>query len=254
VTSFAAVRAIELLIAVWALVTSTAWLIRAGEWERGGLLNAWPRPLLTRGSALVSKLGAGGAVLAYQVAGWVLLFGASRWHAAMAFVLLAGHLLHRLRFASSAADWMALVIAIGLAGNAVGARNAGLWFIAVHASLLYTMNGIAKLRDGTWRSGEYLVGVFESPALGNRTLAKAAMRYRSLPLLLAWSTMVFETAFPLSLVHPYAAIGLALIGFAFHLGLAAVMGLYSFPWAFAASYPAVVFCSQALLDHLGLRY
>lgn len=249
-TGEVAVRATQMLIAVWALVTSTAWLARVGEWRRGGLLNAWPKPLFTRRSSIVSYLAASGAVIAYQVAGWILIFGASRWLPFMPFVLLCGRLLHRFRFATSAADWMALIVMIGLAGNTVGARNAGLWFVAVHASLFYLMNGVAKLREVTWRSGEYLMEVLDSPTLGNKTLAQAARRHPSLPWLLSWSTMVFETAFPLSLVHPYAAIGFLLTGLAFHFGLAAVMGLYSFPWGFGASYPAVVFCSQALLQYV----
>lgn len=69
----------------------------------------------------------------------------------------------------------------------------------------------------------------------------------SVPLVLAWGTILAEALFPLLLLAPPAVLGSVLAGFfVFHLAAAVFMGLNTYPWAFLAAYPATVAVSGML--------
>jgi len=98
----------------------------------------------------------------------------------------------------------------------------------------------------TWRQGDAVYYIFNTESYG---LAPVATFLHAHPLIRAWatwSTMVMETLFPLVLVLPLplGAVFLAW-GLLFHLANAVVMGLNSFLWSFAATYPAIVYCASA---------
>jgi hypothetical protein len=70
------------------------------------------------------------------------------------------------------------------------------------------------------------------------------------PALLPWlsrSVVAAECLFPLALVTPLP-VSLALLagGLAFHLLAAVFMGLNTFLWSFAATYPAILYCAARL--------
>lgn len=61
----------------------------------------------------------------------------------------------------------------------------------------------------------------------------------------AWVMLVFEAAFPLALLHPFAIRAALAAALAFHLVNASVFGLNRFVWAWLAGYPLLVWFQEA---------
>ncbi|MGC3959067.1 MAG: hypothetical protein QM813_14325 [Verrucomicrobiota bacterium] len=119
----------------------------------------------------------------------------------------------------------------------------GLGWIAAQSVLSYFLAGVGKLRNSAWRDGSALRRLFTSNGpyvlwQGVRGLAQA----KFLCVLLGFGIVLFELVFPLVLFMPtewrYAFLGLAL---GFHAANALVLGLNRFIWAWAATYPALLF-------------
>lgn len=119
----------------------------------------------------------------------------------------------------------------------------GLGWIAAQSVLSYFLAGVGKLRNSAWRDGAALQRLFASNGpyvlwQGIRGLVQA----KFLCALLGWGIVLFELAFPAVLLMPmegrYVFLGLALV---FHLVNALVLGLNRFIWAWAATYPALLF-------------
>lgn len=119
----------------------------------------------------------------------------------------------------------------------------GLGWIAAQSVLSYFLAGVGKLRNSAWRDGAALQRLFASNGSyvlwpGIRRLAGA----KCLCALLGWGIVLFELTFPAVLLVPlegrYVFLGLAL---AFHVANAVVLGLNRFLWAWAATYPALLF-------------
>lgn len=140
--------------------------------------------------------------------------------------------------------WGAIVVYLGAASE-VG-RTAAVWFLAAQLALSYMTSGIAKAISPLWRSGRAVAEVVGTASYGTRGFLDIVQRYR-LSYALSWGTILFEVAGPLCItlgVGPTLAFLAA--GVAFHVGIAAVMGLNSFVWAFLATYPAVLFVAASL--------
>ena len=61
-------------------------------------------------------------------------------------------------------------------------------------------------------------------------------------LLVAWVVIGFELTFPIVFAVGFPVIWLYIaIAFIFHIGCALVMGLDQFVWAFASTYPAILY-------------
>lgn len=119
----------------------------------------------------------------------------------------------------------------------------GLGWIAAQSVLSYFLAGVGKLRNSAWRDGSALRRLFTSNGpyvlwSGIRGLAGA----KFLCALLGWGIVLFELAFPAVLLVPmegrYVFLGLALV---FHVANALVLSLNRFIWAWAATYPALLF-------------
>jgi hypothetical protein len=120
-------------------------------------------------------------------------------------------------------------------------------FIAGQAVLAYVTAGVAKLRSPVWRGGDALAGILATYGHGNAWAARLLNARPKLGLALGWSVMLFEVLFPFLLLGPDAvAVSATMIGVAFHLACAVLMGLNSFPWAFLATY----FCLFAVRAYL----
>jgi hypothetical protein len=62
-----------------------------------------------------------------------------------------------------------------------------------------------------------------------------------------WLVMLFEVIFPIVFVAPAPIVAvLLMVGLAFHLGCAVLMGLNSFVWAFPATYLCVLATREIL--------
>lgn len=211
---------------------------RWAQWAQGYPMNAL---------VLISRALAAGAIL-------LLPQTAGTTGAALLIMLLIAQLHFNrgshLFFANS--DHMNLVC---LAGFSVAAlptasdtlRGCALAFVGFQACLGYVASGLDKLKTPQWRTGGRLVHIAQDsshriPALG-RMLARQPWLARPL----AWSVMLLEVLFPLSVVLPPAGFWFIIVGgLIFHASIAILMALPGFFWAFAAAYPALYFVREWL--------
>lgn len=126
------------------------------------------------------------------------------------------------------------------------ARELAFGYLGAQLVLSYFVAGWVKLRNPAWRNGEALRQVFAFSAYPvSESLRGWAARPRLL-FVMSWAVIVFELAFPLTLVSaPTLMAGLALAA-AFHLANACLFGLNRFFWTWLAVYPAIVWLQQRL--------
>jgi hypothetical protein len=120
-----------------------------------------------------------------------------------------------------------------------------LWYLSLQLCLAYATAGVAKALGREWRRGSAIPDILATRSYGHAALA-AWLRAR--PRLTRWvtySVMAFECLFPLILtLGPSVAWFFVGMGFLFHIVNAYAMGLNRFLWAFPATYPAVLYCSN----------
>jgi len=117
-----------------------------------------------------------------------------------------------------------------------------LFLRAVNAQVVvsYLASGLAKAISSTWRSGDAIDLVLSTKLYGGSGTARLIRRYPFTGRLLSWTTIGWETAFPIVyLLSPTSARYLLHLVKAFHLGIAVTMGLPRFFWAFSSSHAAV---------------
>ncbi|MFT3693002.1 MAG: hypothetical protein QM831_07665 [Kofleriaceae bacterium] len=159
-------------------------------------------------------------------------------HPAVPIVAFATTWLIAIRFRGSyngGSDAMLLVVLLGLAIARCGYERAGMGYIAAQLILSYTISGLAKLREPSWRNGTALPQLLAVPAYNAPPWAAHFGRIAGYPLL------AFEVLFPLTLVNRPACIAFMAIAAAFHLGNAIVLGLNRFLWTWLAAFPALWF-------------
>lgn len=245
------------LLGLWGTVNALQWWVDRHAWRIGGPLGM-DLLSLTR-SRLFAPHGPVGRLaaislrlpLALQFAAALILLAApvQGLRPLVLVALLASTWLLGLRARIDGADKMALVVTLGtlLQSTAHPALVlAGQWWIAGQLVLAYVTSGAAKLRLACWRDGSATIGALSSYGAGQRHVA-AMLRRRGAAPLISWWLMLAECAFPLALLAPLPALlvvlGLFLL---FHLATALVMGLNTYPWAFAAAYPSVVLAGGQL--------
>lgn len=145
----------------------------------------------------------------------------------------------------------ALVIAAVPGGNS-DLVTACLAFIAAQAGLSYLIAGLSKLTSPIWRSGAALPGIMSTEIYGHDGLFRILSRRARLARAGCWLTISLETAFvPLCLISPITAVVALCAMAAFHVGIAAVMGLNGFLVSFIATYPAIWYITGAV-PHLNM--
>lgn len=119
-------------------------------------------------------------------------------------------------------------------------QHAALGYLAVQLVLSYAMAGWAKLANPEWRSGRALRDVFEFSVYPVSDALRAWAASPRMLLALSWFMMIFEAAFPASVLnHTVLAVTLA-VALVFHVVNACVFGLNRFVWIWLAGYPAVL--------------
>ena len=118
-------------------------------------------------------------------------------------------------------------------------REIAFGYLGAQLTLSYFMSGGVKILNPDWRNGQALRQVFAFSAYPvSEGLRGWAQRPRLL-LAMSWAVMLFELAFPLTLVsRPALAVGLALAAL-FHLANVCLFGLNRFFWTWLAVYPAI---------------
>ena len=81
---------------------------------------------------------------------------------------------------------------------------------------------------------------------GIQSVATGLGKSKTIPFLLSWSVILFETLFPLALIVPQGLLIVVLGGgLIFHLSTAILMGLNTFVWSFVAAYPSLILLNYA---------
>jgi hypothetical protein len=117
-------------------------------------------------------------------------------------------------------------------------------YLVAQLALSYFIAGLAKLKQPSWRSGVALVSFVALPKYAAPALARA---WLARPVIAKWAArgvLAFECSFPLALLSPTLCWAYLLLGAAFHVANAAVLGLNRFLWAWLALYPLLLWLSQ----------
>ena len=119
-------------------------------------------------------------------------------------------------------------------------------FLVAQVSLSYITAGIAKLISPVWRNGTALPAILSTYSHGHAGAASFLQRHPVVVHVASWGVIVFECLFPLLLFGPpWLLLTTLLLGFAFHLCCAFLMGLNSFLWSFPALYPCIIVIVQS---------
>jgi hypothetical protein len=133
-------------------------------------------------------------------------------------------------------------------------KKIGIIFLGVHLGFAYFVSGFAKLISPVWRNGMAAKGVLSTYSYGS-PLTQELVKKNIFSYFICWFTIAFECLFPFTLLisnSSFVLIWLA-IGLFFHLGIAIIMGLNDFIWAFCAGYAAFFYLSNSVLhNHLTL--
>jgi hypothetical protein len=120
-------------------------------------------------------------------------------------------------------------------------------FIAFQAVLSYLTAGVAKLISPHWRSGDIILGVLGTETYGSRFMAGLLRDHTFVRRSMNYATMAFELLIFLALLLPFPwnAYFLA-IPLIFHASCSVMMGLNIFIFAFAATFPPLLYVSNHL--------
>ena len=125
------------------------------------------------------------------------------------------------------------------------AQAIAVYYLAAQLLLCYVAAGIAKAASPVWRSGEAVPAITSTLTFGTPRVAAVLSRHPTAGMLVCWSVIVFECSVALLILAgtPGALVIIA-GGLAFHVGVALIMGLNTFFWAFASAYPALLFLAD----------
>ena len=119
-----------------------------------------------------------------------------------------------------------------------------LWYISIQSCTSYFLAGFAKLRSAGWRNGGALPSFLTATVFGPRIFLLKFSRHSLISRTVAWSLIFFECTFPFSLLNPRICLTYLGAGLVFHYINFLIFGLNRFFFVWAATYPALYFCSQ----------
>lgn len=208
------------------LPTRPRWLRPALDW----LFQPTPyRAMLWLRAALAIAVMAGvlplaGAVLLFAIA-IALLF---RWRGAF----------------NGGSDFMTLVGLTGLLIAHGAGWHAALWYVALQALTSYFVSGWVKLTRAEWRTGRALPIFLDSGIYGPLP-AHSLLRRPRVAQACAWAFTVWEGCFPLALLDVRLAALFCAVATVFHFLVFWYFGLNRFFWAWAVTYPAILYAASA---------
>ncbi len=247
------------LIGLWGVLNAAIWLVDAPRWAEGGALG-WDLQRLRRGrlmrsdvvASLYSPQGLRALATALLLASLGLLaLPLLPLTLPLLAIVALSQLALSLRGGADGADKIALVAATGLFLQVAGLDTvlegfflAGVLWTGGQLAIAYFAAGASKAMLAPWRNGQAVRGALTSYTAGHRWAA-ALLRDNRVALTLGWAIILAEIAFPLALFAPLPVMLAALAAMALlHLGIAIIMGLNTYPWAFLAAYPSTLLLHQ----------
>lgn len=147
-------------------------------------------------------------------------------------------------------DFMTLVLTCGLAVGQTCALFVGdgvgwvvtLWYISIHSITSYFMSGWVKLISKEWITG-ICMPIFLNTGVFGPLREGSILARRPIAILCSWSFILWEALMPLALVNVKLAWVFCSIALVFHFLVFLFFGLNRFFWAWAATLPAILYCS-----------
>jgi pimeloyl-ACP methyl ester carboxylesterase len=257
-----ALRRMERLNAIGHAVASIEYLARPRDRRRGGfnhwdvskrafharypklapLMDVMARPRVTD-ALIVGRLVAA-ATLQAPV-------GRRTRGAADATLALTSALMHpRQHYGTDGTDQVTFLVstmgALARTSRRPALIDSALWYVALQATLSYTVSGWVKLVGPSWRSGVALTGVTRTRTYGDERTWRLLTRYPRTARVLGVSVLLMECLFPIVFLSRGRLAPAWLLGTTlFHVGNARIMGLGRFVWAFTSLHPAVLYVSDS---------
>jgi len=121
-------------------------------------------------------------------------------------------------------------------------------YLALQLVLSYFISGWVKVVNPEWRSGLALCDVFQFSAY---PVSESLRNWSTSPKLLfvmAWSVMIFELLFPISLISSTSLMIALTIAATFHFTNACIFGLNRFFWIWISAYPSIIWFQQRIMS------
>jgi hypothetical protein len=120
-------------------------------------------------------------------------------------------------------------------------------FVAGEAMVAYSTSGWLKILEPGWRDGSIITGVLATSTFGNRSLYRWYSEHAAMAVCSGLGVAVGDCILGIAaLLPPSVCLTVLLFGFLLHVGIARVLGLNTFLWAFCATYPPTYFVSSTL--------
>lgn len=174
--------------------------------------------------------------------------------AAGLLLALCGRLIVNLRttYGMDGSDQMVVIVLSALTiarfGNQVaGVPEACVIFVAAQVMVAYLTAGVAKVVSPTWRSGVAIPAILRTASYGTEAAAIWLIDRDKIARVLCRSIIAMECLLPFAVLSGVPG-GWVFVGggLLFHVGTALLMGLNSFLWSFAATFPAVLYTASLL--------
>lgn len=148
----------------------------------------------------------------------------------------------------SVAILLALSLAAGF-GAEPRALVASLGYVCVQLVFSYFIAGTVKLTKQPWRTGEALSTLLRTNRYGTPPWLQQLAARPAIARSGAWLVMLFECGFPASLLGPWVAVPMLVVGALFHVGNVLAFGLNRFFFVWLAAYPSLLYFSAQLTRH-----
>jgi hypothetical protein len=122
-----------------------------------------------------------------------------------------------------------------------------LWYLTIQVVLSYFIAGWVKLKRPEWRSGLALCRFILNSNYRVPERLKVIFVSQQFCFISSWVIILFELLFPVILIWPQTTPYFITMAFMFHLLVFYIFGLNRFVWAWAATYPALIFCCRSTL-------
>lgn len=116
--------------------------------------------------------------------------------------------------------------------------------LTFHLLLSYLKSGLCKIKNPHWRTGLALREFLSSAYFVQNSAVKYLCSAKRLLLITSWTVILFEVAFPLTLISLPLALTFMTLGIGFHLSVSYFFGLNRFIWTWIATYPALFYCTS----------
>ncbi|WP_139235723.1 hypothetical protein [Mucilaginibacter polytrichastri] len=144
-------------------------------------------------------------------------------------------------------------LALGKVASTKHSLDIALAFITAQALLAYGTSGFLKLTKAGWLNGTYVLEILKTSTFGNRKILDYFSKRIMLRFAASFIVVFGDILLSISVLFPpKICLCILLIGLCLHLGIAFVMGLNTFVWAFCATYPAIFYFSCKLYHQVYL--